>query len=644
SQDQLPVYLGFWTNWSKGQVFGATLTLSTSQGNLLVAFVAFFVAFVGSRLWQILCLILHFAYSTPSPADGLHNQRQAVLRNASSAETAFFSFSQITWAWRGQAMKVYQRMVPILLFTAVYTAMLIVAGGFSSQVAFSDDTSEVLLSGTGCAWLDYTANNNLTLRTSILNPWFLRITSSSATYAEKCYGLGDGQSSALDCAAFIQKQLPTVVSTNASCPFKDNICQSNDSNLVIDTGYLDSNDHFGLNTAPNQRFQYRDVTYCAPLQTEGYVSNFNYSTDNSYTRFYYGPRLNGSSIVRNATENLTYQYSNDIAKAHWIKDGLLNGSFFPYASDFKPISKLSYPEGDVFLFFLSSNGINYADPVTDPWYNATIPLTATELHAAGQVQKAQVYAQGMAASPLACRQQVQFCNPSWNGERKCTPLSGVFEYPDAATSLFPEPEALERFLWTYNRTFNYMPSLNRIVSNLKSQSLTSRNTLDVGSSGALPSNQWQYEVQYWHNTALAAVQNLFILTSSSVLRDANLSPWVQLPVTDVEKAICKNQKIRSTMYSSFSVLGLAIVFVIGVIIIASSWALEPGINCLSKSSNVRQYRLLEWSANSTLQLQRQAHEGSGSGTWLHTAAAVPITKAGELLQALDVTDKTHPRL
>jgi hypothetical protein len=42
--DDIPVYLGVWTNWSRGQVMGSTLTLDRRNGSLLIAFLAFFVA------------------------------------------------------------------------------------------------------------------------------------------------------------------------------------------------------------------------------------------------------------------------------------------------------------------------------------------------------------------------------------------------------------------------------------------------------------------------------------------------------------------------------------------------------------------------------------------------------------------------
>ena len=56
--DQYPVYLGVWTNWSRGKVYGLTLTLRRQEANLLVAFTAFFIAFVG-RAYRIFLLSSH---------------------------------------------------------------------------------------------------------------------------------------------------------------------------------------------------------------------------------------------------------------------------------------------------------------------------------------------------------------------------------------------------------------------------------------------------------------------------------------------------------------------------------------------------------------------------------------------------------
>lgn len=70
------VHLGTWTNWSRGQVLGATLTLESRYGLLLLSFTATFVGLVAARLWRVMAWILHRGYSTPEPRDALHHQRQ----------------------------------------------------------------------------------------------------------------------------------------------------------------------------------------------------------------------------------------------------------------------------------------------------------------------------------------------------------------------------------------------------------------------------------------------------------------------------------------------------------------------------------------------------------------------------------------
>ena len=67
--DQFPIYTGVWTNWSRGYILGATLTLRRRDADLLIAFTAFFVSFVASRVWRVICFILHRSYSTTNPQD-----------------------------------------------------------------------------------------------------------------------------------------------------------------------------------------------------------------------------------------------------------------------------------------------------------------------------------------------------------------------------------------------------------------------------------------------------------------------------------------------------------------------------------------------------------------------------------------------
>jgi hypothetical protein len=109
-------------------------------------------------------------------------------------------------------------------------------------------------------------------------------------YATQCYS--SDALGTLDCASFVVKNLPGSVNRDAPCPFKNGLCRNNGTNLLLDTGLLDSHDHFGINTPPDQRIQMRNVMHCAPLKTEGHTSNHDIQ-GHTFTKYDYGPYLSG---------------------------------------------------------------------------------------------------------------------------------------------------------------------------------------------------------------------------------------------------------------------------------------------------------------------------------------------------------------
>lgn len=147
---QNSVHLGTWTNWSRGKIMGATLTLDRSDGNLLIAFTAIFTGIVTGRLWRIACYIFHRWYSTSQPRDALHHQRQAILRNSSSAVFSLYTFLHLIWAWQNITSRPLVRVMPVLVTAMLCAIAFTVVGGFSSQIS-SALNNEVLLNGTSCA-------------------------------------------------------------------------------------------------------------------------------------------------------------------------------------------------------------------------------------------------------------------------------------------------------------------------------------------------------------------------------------------------------------------------------------------------------------------------------------------------------------
>lgn len=92
---------------------------------------------------------------------------------------------------------------------------------------------------------------------SVIDPYFANQAAYSANYVQQCYS---NSTRVLDCNGFFTKWLAASrVVTNASCPFGGGICRSNTSNLVLDSGYIDSHVRLGLTTPPDSRVQLRTV-------------------------------------------------------------------------------------------------------------------------------------------------------------------------------------------------------------------------------------------------------------------------------------------------------------------------------------------------------------------------------------------------
>lgn len=304
------IHIGTWTNWSHGPVFGGTLTLTKRDGAFFIAFIALFVTLVGTSFWRISCYAIHHLYSSEAARDGLHHQRQAILRNSANGASGFASFCQVLWAWRHDTHHPYRRTLPILFYTVLTISLFSVAGIFSSKIS-SMTGNEVLVKSSHCATLNPDVDNKLPV---LLHDWFPYRTHrvlAWRNYAEQCYRKSSDQEF---CKVYVKTRLPYKTDRNASCPFRDGVCRSASQNLLLDTGYLDSLHDLGLNTPPTERFLWRQMTRCAPLVTKPYEQHINVSyhkTDvvRPYTRYYYGER---GDIQLFMNENYTYTYPSRI--------------------------------------------------------------------------------------------------------------------------------------------------------------------------------------------------------------------------------------------------------------------------------------------------------------------------------------------
>ncbi|KAI1350941.1 hypothetical protein F5Y01DRAFT_315224 [Xylaria sp. FL0043] len=189
---QYPVYLGVWTNWSRGQVLGLTLTLRRQEANLLVAFTAFFIAFIATRFWRVLCFAFHRLYATATSQNAIYHQRQAILRNSSTPEGGVKQLVQLIWTNRDRS----DRFAPLLM--AVIALFFIISllygslradGGLSSQISTAIGT-EVLILSLHCGILDRSIPGT---SDGSINDFFALVPSkaelidNAAIYAQQCY-------------------------------------------------------------------------------------------------------------------------------------------------------------------------------------------------------------------------------------------------------------------------------------------------------------------------------------------------------------------------------------------------------------------------------------------------------------------------
>lgn len=294
------VYQGIWTNWSRGPILGSTLTTTKEYGNLLIAFTALFLAFVASRLWRIICLILHRYCSTPL-GSAIHHQRQVVLRNSANPESALIETLSILWAWRKLNTRKLIGLVSLSVFTIIYLTAFTIASGFSSSIstAISD---EVLIRSGHCGPIVV----NTTMDGDILvNRVWDEVVNNAENYAQQCYNAN--QTSTAPCNRFVMGRLPLAVANSSSvCPFQRQICRNPLSALRLDSGYVDSNNHLGLNAPRDKRFALRYVLNCAPLKTDGYASRI-VDYGRGFDRYHYGNAPLGPQDNRTGLNDFIYE-------------------------------------------------------------------------------------------------------------------------------------------------------------------------------------------------------------------------------------------------------------------------------------------------------------------------------------------------
>lgn len=307
------IYFGVWTNWSHGKIRGSTLTVSRRNGGLLTAFLALLVGVAGTSFWKIACFFIHRHFSSKVAADALYHQKQVILRNSSDSQSGLLTLLQTCWAWRRTTS--FWRFLPSIFFALLTLTSFAVAGIFSSAIATSMG-QEVLLKSPNCGIWNLNGHNQE--QRNLWQPYITKGVISSFTYAQRCYRK---YVNPRDCSVFIQSRLKWKSDYNATCPFADkNICLSDFDNLRLDSGYINSDHHLGINSPSKKSFLYRTVVDCAPLRIKGYTKN-TAAADRIITEYFYG-----TPYYSRGKWNSTYQQAANIPRMNLNHDDAGTGN------------------------------------------------------------------------------------------------------------------------------------------------------------------------------------------------------------------------------------------------------------------------------------------------------------------------------
>ncbi|KAK5049099.1 hypothetical protein LTR84_005522 [Exophiala bonariae] len=602
------IYFGYWINWSQGKILGATITLSQRSGGILISFIATFMALVGAQLWRIVSFAIHQGRPQKGELDGLYYQQQNIFRNTSSPGGAAWSFTLQMYYWRGKARHTILRTLPWALLAVLYLLLSGALATFSSEISVSAGNARRIQGQDSCGyWL-----TNLTSTEGIraLTQKTANDTLVAANYARHCYGTRMSQQ---QCGTFPVGSIDWISEQNSTCPFDSGMCVYGDTaafNMV--SVAIDSHTHLGINAPNENRVQLKKQASCAPLvQLLRNVS----SSGESLLNYEYGSTNTG---------NYTWQYNT-----HAIMDDIgyttkALASYYPVSADdaWVPIPALRRADTDLSIVFIASNSILFQEPCDDPVFSAHIPKKLDDDLA--------YYNTDFWAVAITCAEQYQICNPYTNS---CTQMLGIKQLTTGnallALNLNPvQKHTADRIIQAAIFTNIYQQVTTRMAGALRASE-----TVAQLEQQPLPANQWQIELGSWFDTGLARLQygvQEYVTGPSNVAEGS----YVFQPAKDgnsIEADMCVNQLVLDSSDSiSFSVLGMALILIVGSLIIVTSFVLDTVVGKIQTKIGRGEKRKEAWMNDDKLQLQRSVLHSKGPDSW-EDPPAYPTTKRRGLL-------------
>ena len=234
-------------------------------------------------------------------------------------------------------------------------------------------------------------------------------------------------------------------------------------------------------------------------------------------------------------------------------------------------------------------------------------------------------------SVIGCSEEYRVCNPN-NGV--CTPKMGNYQLQHALMANTDGLELNARQNVTAYRTViaSSSSSIYHATHTRGGGALRANEGVSQLSQSALPNNQWHIEVGAWFDAGLSRLQALiqeYVTNPSNLVPGSYLMRFDEVP-GNIWWEQCYSQLVNdSTDSSSFSVLGLAVLFIAGGLIILASLTMDTVIGFIQNKTKHGAHARMEWIIHDKLQMQRMLYRDMGLGVWHEGTQKIPVTAGRE---------------
>jgi len=592
------VYIGTWWNYSNNVL---TLTLRDKEAGILTAALVIFVGFVATNSWNILKFILHQLRATDDTGDELHRQQQVALRNSANHMHAFLLMTRLAFGWGITKRRVSKRDAfggSIFLISLTLIASL---GWAAAQlflaVFWTAAGDQFLVVPSNCGWIPRCGNIS-TPKAQACYDYVKAGLDNANTYQLQCYR-GRNESDNSKCSGF---PVPHIgwTGSDADCPFgnKDLCIATNSTPFRMDTGYINSIAHLGVNSDPSSAIDYRYRATCSPLVLDYAVSK------NGSMFYYYG---NNSDIqedfntderatwIHNITGrtddwhyNVWYVAIMCLAKtAHPILTGIHRAFSFVADKEFRNLRNdwrpnvTMIPEdkpSTLSIFFISAGQMFYARENYDP-------IFATKVKTGRTINKAQAYAPQNPMSVLGCIEEYELCNPSGSGPNRCMMITRSVENVTVIDRLKLNPSQAATTLILRNELEkgNFRNYLNSLSPQLLATTSLVRGTSNYFQYLDFQKDFWRTEVSRWFDINLIMLQSAFVGYATGPSNPAGIA-LVATPddntnttseIRDELRKGCARQIVRNVKgASNFNLRAVLIVIVPGLVIMLLGFTVD----------------------------------------------------------------------